>query len=161
MIVALFAGVVMVLVGRNFEEALSKKLELVFFIPVIVYISDCIGTETLALFVRELAVKEVNSHQLFWRETAVGISLGLVTGIPMGLFSYLWLGDLNLGCNARYRNDCKLSRSRTNRDGGAASVCKAQERSRAGNGRNYDRVLGPHQHACLFSRCNSYVDLKR
>jgi magnesium transporter len=96
MFLALFAGIVMVLVGQRFEEALAQRLELAFFVPMIVYMSDCIGTETLALFVRELATRGVRLHGLFWREVVVGLSLGLVTGVPMGLFAYVWRGDLSL-----------------------------------------------------------------
>jgi magnesium transporter len=93
---ALVAGIAMVLVGQRFEAALARRLELAFFVPMIVYMSDCIGTETLALFVRELATSKVSLRRLFWREVVVGLSLGLVTGVPMGLFAYLWRGDLGL-----------------------------------------------------------------
>lgn len=96
MLLSFLAGIVMVLIGRNFEEALSGKIELVFFIPMIVYMSDSIGTETLALFVRELALRRVSLHKLFWREACVGLSLGLITGVPMGLVSYFWIQDFNL-----------------------------------------------------------------
>jgi magnesium transporter len=58
--------------------------------------SDSIGTETLALFVRELAEKRVVLHKLFRREVCVGLALGLVTGLPMGLFAYVWLGEAKL-----------------------------------------------------------------
>lgn len=93
---AVAAGLVMVKVGHYFEEALAKKIEVVFFIPMIVYMSDCIGTETLALFVRELAMRKVSLRRLFWRETCVGVALGLATGLPMALVSYLWLQDARL-----------------------------------------------------------------
>jgi magnesium transporter len=93
---ALAAGIVMVFVGRNFEEAFSRKIELVLFLPMIVYMSDSMGTETLALFVRELAVKGVKLHHLLLRELAVGIALGLLSGVPMGLFGYWWFGDARL-----------------------------------------------------------------
>jgi magnesium transporter len=96
MLLGFVAGIVMVLVGDYYEEVLSKKIEVVFFIPMIVYMSDIIGTETLALFVRELALRTVELHRIFWREVATGLSLGLITGVPMGIFGYLWLNDLQL-----------------------------------------------------------------
>lgn len=96
MLLGLMAGLAMVLVGQRFEGALSRKLELVFFIPMIVYMSDIIGTETLALFVRELSLRKVSLHKIFWREVCVGFSLGLITGIPMALFAYLWFRDFDL-----------------------------------------------------------------
>lgn len=96
MFLGLLAGIVMVLIGQNFEGALSRRIELVFFLPMIVYMSDIIGTETLALCVRALAVTNVSLHRIFWREVLVGLSLGLITGIPMGLFGYLWFGDFDI-----------------------------------------------------------------
>ena len=96
MLLGLAAGIVMVFVGQHYEDTLAQKIEVVFFIPMIVYMSDIIGTETLALFVRELALRRVSLHRVFWREVATGLALGLITGIPMGVFGYLWLGDFQL-----------------------------------------------------------------
>ena len=94
---ALLAGIVMVLVGNRFERLLSGRIELVFFVPVIVYLSDCIGTETLALFVRELALRKIDVRRAFFRELSVGVALGVASGVPMGLFGYWWFGDVRLG----------------------------------------------------------------
>ena len=96
MFLGLLAGGVMVVIGQHFEAALAKKIELVFFIPMIVYMSDSIGTETLTLFVRELALRKLSLKRLFWRESIVGLCLGLIAGVSMGLFSYLWFKDVNL-----------------------------------------------------------------
>lgn len=90
------AGIVMIWIGQIYEGMLSQKIHLVFFIPVIVYMSDSIGTETLALFVRELALKRFSLKHIFLKEIFVGLFLGFASGIPMGLFSYLWFGDFAL-----------------------------------------------------------------
>jgi magnesium transporter len=95
-IFGLVAGLLMIALSKNFEQELARRIELTFFIPMIVYMSDNIGTETLALFVRELALQRVSLHKLFWREVVVGVSLGLITGLPMGVICYLWLGDFGL-----------------------------------------------------------------
>jgi Mg/Co/Ni transporter MgtE len=50
----------------------------------------------LALFVRELALRKVTLHRLFLREAAVGVALGVATGVPIALFSYAWLHDVRL-----------------------------------------------------------------
>jgi magnesium transporter len=96
LLLGLAAGIVMVFVGQHFEEILSKKIEVVFFIPMIVYMSDIIGTETLALFIRELAVRRVSMHAIFWKEVTTGLALGLIAGIPMGVFGYIWRRDSRL-----------------------------------------------------------------
>lgn len=90
------AGIVMVLIGQTYEEVLARNIHLVFFIPMIVYMSDSIGTETLALFVRELSSKQFSVKKILLKEIFVGLSLGLTSGIPMGLFSYVWFQDLSL-----------------------------------------------------------------
>lgn len=96
MIVGLAAGIFMVAMGRHFEEALAARIELVFFLPMIVYMSDIIGTETLSLVVREIALRGVKPQRLLWRELRVGTGLGLASGVPMGAICYLWLGDAGL-----------------------------------------------------------------
>lgn len=90
------AGIVMIWIGQMYEEILSQKIHLVFFIPVIVYMSDSIASETLALFVRELALKRLDIKRIFFKEISVGLFLGVASGIPMGLFSYLWFQDFAL-----------------------------------------------------------------
>lgn len=95
-LLSVLAGIAMLWISQGYEEIFSKKIELVFFIPMIVYMSDSIGTETLALFVRELAFKRVSLHKLFLKEVLVGLSLGLISGISMGLFCFLWLKDTGL-----------------------------------------------------------------
>ena len=90
------AGIVMIRIGRTYEDVLAEKIQLVFFLPVIVYMSDSIGTETLALFVRELAQRRFSLRRIFVKEVLVGLCLGVASGIPMGLFSYLWFKDVAL-----------------------------------------------------------------
>ena len=90
------AGIVMIWIGQAYEEELSERIELVFFVPMIVYMSDSIGTETLALFVRELALRRMRTRRIFFKELLVGLCLGLVSGLPMGVFSYFWFKDFGL-----------------------------------------------------------------
>jgi magnesium transporter len=90
------AGFVMLWIGQSYADLFAQKIQLVFFIPIIVYMSDSIGTETLALFVRELALRRLNLKRIFLKEMMVGLFLGVASGVPMGLFSYLWLNDVSL-----------------------------------------------------------------
>ncbi|MCX7616018.1 MAG: magnesium transporter [Patescibacteria group bacterium] len=93
---SVLAGIAMIWISQSYEQMFLKKMELVFFIPMIVYISDSIGTETLALFIRELALKRVSLKKLALKEILVGLSLGIMSGVPMGLFSYFRFHDLKL-----------------------------------------------------------------
>jgi magnesium transporter len=90
------AGIVMVLIGDSYQNVLSERIELVFFIPMILYMSDSIGTETLALFVRELALRRLSIKRILLKEVLVGLFLGVASGLPMGLFCYLWFREFSL-----------------------------------------------------------------
>lgn len=96
MFVSIAAGVAMIAIGRGFEQFLAEKIELIFFLPTIVYMSDIIGTETLALVVREQAVRTVRLHHLLRREILVGLALGAIAGGAMGAISYAWFRDPGL-----------------------------------------------------------------
>jgi magnesium transporter len=95
-LLSVVAGIAMVLVGETYEKQLSDRIELVFFVPMIVYMSDIIGTETLALVVRGLATDRMEVRRMFGKELAVGLTLGLASGVPMGLFSLYWFRDFLL-----------------------------------------------------------------
>ena len=95
-LLAVVAGMLMVLIGQGFEEQLAGRIELVFFVPMIVYMSDAIGTETLALVVRALATDHMHVRRIFLKELLVGLSLGATGGIPMGLIAYGWFGEWQL-----------------------------------------------------------------
>lgn len=95
-LLSVVAGIGMVWVGQYYEDLLSNRIQLVFFIPMIVYMSDSIGAETLALFVRELSLRRLNIAHLILKEAFVGFSLGVVSGLPMALLCYLWFKDIAL-----------------------------------------------------------------
>ena len=95
-LLAVAAGILMVWIGRAFEEQLTDRIELVFFVPMIVYMSDIIGTETLALVVRSLAVDHMHVRRIFLKELMVGLCLGATGGIPMGLIAFAWFGEWQL-----------------------------------------------------------------
>ena len=96
-LLAVGAGIMMIWIGRAFEEQLAGRIELVFFVPMIVYMSDAIGTETLALVVRSLATDHMHVKRIFLKELFVGLTLGATGGIPMGLIAYGWFGEWQLG----------------------------------------------------------------
>ena len=95
-LLAVVAGFAMVWIGQAFEEQLEGRIELVFFVPMIVYMSDAIGTETLALVVRSLSTNHMHVKRIFLKELLVGLSLGATGGIPMGLIAFAWFGEWQL-----------------------------------------------------------------
>lgn len=95
-LLAVAAGILMVWIGQSYEKQLEGRIELVFFVPMIVYMSDAIGTETLALVVRSLATDQMHVRRIFLKELLVGLSLGATGGIPMGLIAFAWFGEWQL-----------------------------------------------------------------
>ena len=77
--------------------------------------------------VRELSLRRVSLHKIFWREVCVGLSLGLITGIPMGLFSYLWFRDFELSVTLVIAMTVNGLVSGIDRSVGPDSFCETQE----------------------------------
>lgn len=96
----LFAGLIfggfMTLLVSRFENVLSSHVQLAFFIPFIVYISDAIGTQTETIYIRNLRQKTTNLATYLVKELFLGIFLGLLFGSLVGLFAYIWLGNFSV-----------------------------------------------------------------
>lgn len=83
------------LLGR-YEAVLSEYVELAFFLPFIVYLSDAVGTQTEVIYVRNVkqsknAVKKF--HLYLVKEALLGLIFGLLFGSLTALLAYLWLKD--------------------------------------------------------------------
>lgn len=59
-----------------FEQRLAEKLALAFFMPLIVYVADAIGTQTETIFVRSLTVARLPVRTYLRREVQVGAIIG-------------------------------------------------------------------------------------
>lgn len=68
------------LIASLFEETLEKSIALAFFIPVIVYVADSVGTQASTIAVRALAITKLNFFRYLQKELAVGVILGLIMG---------------------------------------------------------------------------------
>lgn len=91
LIVGLLLGICISFVTSNFEEVLSQNVEVAFFLPFIVYIADAIGTQTEAIYTRDLKSGKAKFSNYFKKEFALGALFGIIFGIFSGLISYLWL----------------------------------------------------------------------
>lgn len=80
----------------RFEHQLNQHVKLAFFIPLIVYLSDAVGTQTETIYVRNSGHKQSLFHIYMVKEALIGISMGLIFGILTLVFSYIWLRDLSL-----------------------------------------------------------------
>ena len=68
------------LIASFFEETLEKSIALAFFIPVIVYVADSVGTQASTIAVRALAITKLEYFRYLRKELLVGLCLGLVMG---------------------------------------------------------------------------------
>ncbi len=68
------------LIASFFEETLEKSIALAFFIPVIVYVADSVGTQASTIAVRALAITKLKFFRYLQKELVVGICLGLIMG---------------------------------------------------------------------------------
>lgn len=83
-----------------YEMALEKVLPLAFFVPVVIGMGGNVGTQSSTIVVRGLAMGRINVKRLWWvlgREALVGLTLGVVYGVFVGLFGYLYFHEGGLG----------------------------------------------------------------
>lgn len=76
----------------GFEQGLAAHLELVFFMPGIVYIADAVGTQTETLVVRGLSIGIPVGH-VMRRELVTGVVLGAVLGSLAYPLVLSWFGS--------------------------------------------------------------------
>lgn len=80
----------------QFALILEENISVAFFLPLIVYLSDAIGTQTQTIFIRH--IKKNNSHfkKYLLKEFLLGFSMGLFIGGLIGIGSYIWLQELGV-----------------------------------------------------------------
>lgn len=86
----LVGGMVLTVISSQFEHLLAKNIQLVFFIPVIIYMSGAVATQTETIYIRNAARKKVRFMTYLVKESLNGLVLGIIFGIAMGIFAYLW-----------------------------------------------------------------------
>ncbi len=90
------AGLAASLLIGAFEGSLKKSVALAAFIPIVLGMGGNVGTQTATIMVRGLATGRVSSRvglQFVWRETAIGVLLGIVYGLLLALYAYFRYGD--------------------------------------------------------------------
>lgn len=72
-------------IARSFESVLQEEIALAFFLPLVVYMADAVGTQTETVLVRALAYGEVPLARQLWREGVMGALIGATVGLAAGL----------------------------------------------------------------------------
>ena len=94
LLIGLVGGMLTTVIVSRFEPLLDQVIALAFFIPVIAYMNDAVGTQTVTLFVRGLSLEKVSLGRYVIKEMLVGLLLGAVLGGLIFLFSLLMFGSL-------------------------------------------------------------------
>lgn len=97
LILGLLGGIISTIVISNYEEILSTDIRIAFFLTIIVYISDAVGSQTESVYVRALAGgKKINLKRYFFRESLIGFGLGILSGMAMFAFVLLWMKSFSI-----------------------------------------------------------------
>lgn len=89
LIVGLGVGLAASLIVSQFEDFLDKNVALAFFISMIAYMSDAIGTQSETIFIRSITVMKFNKVTYILRELLVGVVLGSIMGVFAGLAAFI------------------------------------------------------------------------
>lgn len=87
LLVGLIGGMLTTLLVESAQAALERNVALAFFIPVLVYMSDAVGTQTETLYIRAITLKKFSHWLYLLKELTVGTVLGVVLAALMGAFA--------------------------------------------------------------------------
>lgn len=93
LVLGLAGGIIATYLSAHFEELLQKNIHLAFFIPVIVYMADAVGTQTQTVFVRNMGKHRSLFRKYVFKEVLLGLFLGLLFGSIIGSLSFLWFNS--------------------------------------------------------------------
>ncbi len=88
LVLGIVGGMIATKVVGNFENALQTQLALAFFIPVIVYMNDAVGTQTETIYVRTAAFEKVDIKKYLTREIKTSFVLAIILSSLISLFAY-------------------------------------------------------------------------
>lgn len=85
LVIGLTGGLMASYVISNFELSLRENISLAFFISVIAYMSDAMGTQTETVFIRAITDLKFNISKYIFREVGIGLTLGGMFGVLSGI----------------------------------------------------------------------------
>ncbi|MGY6562071.1 MAG: magnesium transporter [Luteibaculaceae bacterium] len=100
LLIGLFGGIMSSRVIGVYEDQISINPTLAFFMPLIAAMGGNAGVQSSAIVVQSLANNTLQMDGLWGRlgkETAVALINGLVCGIIIFLYDYIFLGDSTIG----------------------------------------------------------------
>jgi magnesium transporter len=92
LLVGLAGGFVAGGVASAFEMSLKREVALAYFLPLVVYMADAVGTQTETVLVRRLAYGEVTVWSQLTREALIGACIGGIVAVLAAGGLWLWDG---------------------------------------------------------------------
>lgn len=96
LVVGLAIGLTASVVVSSFEEHISRNIALVFFMPIVAFMSGAIGTQTETVLVRSLTYLKVSIWKYLIKELSLGMMIGAIIGFITGVFAYLISGSVEI-----------------------------------------------------------------
>ena len=100
LIINLFTAFFAASIIGEFEETISKFVILAAYLPIVAGMGGNAATQTLAITVRGLALKEIElgtARKVVINEMIAGATNGLITGVVAGVIAFLWNQNVMLG----------------------------------------------------------------
>jgi magnesium transporter len=92
LLIGLMGGFMAGGIASLFEASLKDNITLAFFLPLVVYMADAVGTQTETILVRALAYGKVALGAQLLREGMVGLFIGSIVGLSAGACLLVWGG---------------------------------------------------------------------
>ena len=92
LLIGLMGGFLAGGIASLFEASLKDNITLAFFLPLVVYMADAVGTQTETILVRALAYGKVALGAQLLREGTVGLFIGGIVGLSAGACLLVWGG---------------------------------------------------------------------
>lgn len=96
LVLGLLLGIILSITASRFEEVLRLDIRVAFFIPFIVYMADAVGTQTQTIYSRDLKTGKASFRKYLYKETILGLMLGLLSGSLSAVVTTLWFNSPQL-----------------------------------------------------------------
>lgn len=96
LVAGLIGGFLATFLISRFEAQLQQNVKLAFFLPMIVYLSDAVGTQTETIYIRNITNKKAMFKTYLFKELQIGLILGIFFGCVVGSVAYIWLQQFDL-----------------------------------------------------------------
>jgi magnesium transporter len=96
LLIGLVLGVFLSFITSKFEGVIAKEVQVAFFIPFIVYMSDAVGTQTQNIYARDLRSGKASFKKYLMKESLLGLLLGTSFSSVAFAIIIAWFKSLQL-----------------------------------------------------------------